>query len=104
MHNNSNIIKSYNTSVYIVGHIVSTGYKIPRGGLFDYVSCPHYLSEALIYTSMGMMLGMRSQTWWLLTTYVGATQLFQAYNTHMWYKSKFEDYPKNRKMLIPLIL
>ncbi|CDJ53517.1 hypothetical protein, conserved [Eimeria brunetti] len=27
-------------------------YRVPRGPLFAYVSCPHYLSEALIYLSL----------------------------------------------------
>ena len=31
-------------------------YHIPRGGLFQYVSCPHYLAEILIYTSFLLLL------------------------------------------------
>jgi len=85
------------------GHIVSTGYKIPRGDWFEYVSCPHYFSECLIYLSICMVLGGFNYTWWWLTSYVCLTQVFLAMNTHKWYQTKFEDYPQNRKMLIPYI-
>ncbi len=71
--------------------------------MFEYVSCPHYLAEILIYSSLGMMLGLRSHTWWLLTAYVATAQVRLAYNTHMWYKNKFADYPKERAMLAPFV-
>lgn len=32
----------------------SRKYSIPRGGLFEYVSCPHYFAEILIYLGMAV--------------------------------------------------
>ena len=29
-------------------------YRIPRGGLFEYVSCPHYFAEIVIYTGLAL--------------------------------------------------
>eukprot|EP00798_Chlamydomonas_sp_ICE-L_P012253 gene12253-15398_t len=37
----------------------TTFYQIPRGGMFELVSCPHYLGEVVIYA--GLMLIMRGQ-------------------------------------------
>ncbi|EER05712.1 conserved hypothetical protein, partial [Perkinsus marinus ATCC 50983] len=30
----------------------SKQYGIPNGGLFNYISCPHYTCEIIIYTSL----------------------------------------------------
>ena len=34
---------------------VKTGYRIPEGGLFRWVSCPHYLAEIVIYVGFALM-------------------------------------------------
>ena len=43
----------------------SAGHSIPSGGLFEYVSCPHYLCEVIIYTCLLAVLGTHHQTAWL---------------------------------------
>ena len=40
----------------------SAGHSIPEGGLFELVSCPHYLCEIIIYTSLLIILGLSHQT------------------------------------------
>ena len=40
----------------------SSSHSIPEGGLFDLVSCPHYLCEIIIYTSLLVILGLSHQT------------------------------------------
>lgn len=35
------------------------GYSIPSGGLFEWVSCPHYLAEIIIY--LGLVLASQGQ-------------------------------------------
>lgn len=77
-----------------------TGYKIPQGGMFKYVSCPHYLGEMIEWTGFAIM------TWslpGLAYAVIVITPLFgQARNTHQWYLDKFgDDYPKNRKAIFP---
>lgn len=86
------------------GHVVTSAYKMPKGDWFDSVSSPHYFAEIVIYVSIGLLLGSGACTWWLLTAYVTITNALLGYSTHTWYLQKFEDYPKDRKMLIPFLL
>lgn len=85
------------------GHIVTTAYKLPKGGFFDYVSCPHFLAEFVIYASIGLIL--RSPTWWLVVLGVLIKEFDAAWHCHQFYKSKFaEDMPAGRKAFIPFLL
>ena len=34
-------------------------YRIPRGGAFEYVSCPHYLGEIVIYFGLALVVGSK---------------------------------------------
>jgi 3-oxo-5-alpha-steroid 4-dehydrogenase len=93
------------------GHIVTTGYKLPRGGWFDrlQVSSPQFLAEVLVHVGIGLALGSplsrpSAFTWWLLTGYVVANHVQLAYDKQLLYRAKFEDMPKDRKMLIPYVL
>ena len=38
------------------------GHSIPRGDWFEYVSCPHYLAEIIIYLCLAVILGPRHIT------------------------------------------
>ena len=72
--------------------------------MFKYVSCPHYLSEIIVYTSLAAILGFREHLPWLcLTGYVCSTQLYLAHSTHAWYKKEFANYPKERRSILPFI-
>lgn len=78
-------------------------YRIPQGGLFRYVSNPSYFTELLSFT------GFAIATWSLGAVFVllvsAANLIPRAFQIHRWYQEKFpEDYPKNRKVLIPFIL
>ncbi len=78
------------------------GYKIPRGGLFEYVSCPNYLGEMITW------LGWTIATWsiggifFLLWTICNLGP--RAFTHHKWYKKTFPDYPAKRKALIPFVV
>lgn len=87
-----------------MGHIVTTGYKIPKGDWFDYVCSPQYFAESVIYVTIGLVLGLENVTWWSLAGYVATSQLYLAYSARCWYRQKFEEFPKERKMIIPYIL
>jgi 3-oxo-5-alpha-steroid 4-dehydrogenase 1 len=77
-------------------------YKIPRGGLFEYVSGANFFGEIVEWT------GYAITCWSLPTTTIVIISLcniaFRAVHHHRWYKEKFDDYPTNRKALIPFIL
>lgn len=77
-------------------------YRIPQGGLFKYVSCPSYFTELLSF------LGFAIATWSVGALFVlgvsAANLIPRAFQSHQWYKEKFPEYPKNRKVIIPGIL
>lgn len=74
-------------------------YKVPCGGLFTLVSCPNYLGEILIW------IGWALATWSLpglaFAVWTAANLVPRARSYHRWYKAHFQEYPKNRKALIP---
>ncbi|KAM7526735.1 hypothetical protein LguiA_016637 [Lonicera macranthoides] len=76
-------------------------YKIPRGGLFNLVICPHYLFEILGFLGASCI----SQTLYAFSFTLGTTGYLigRSYATRKWYLSKFEDFPKDVKALIPFI-
>ena len=48
----------------------STAYRIPRGGLFELVSCPHYLGEVVVYCGIVLLTGGRLLNAWLMLAWV----------------------------------
>lgn len=75
----------------------------PRGGMFEYLSAPHFVFEMLIYLAMGIV-AWKSYTFWLgpvLFTIVN--QALMVNETHQWYQATFPNYPKNRKRFIPYL-
>ncbi|MGL4561676.1 MAG: DUF1295 domain-containing protein [Brevinema sp.] len=79
-----------------------TGYKIPYGGMYRFVSCPNYLGEMIIWFGWAIML--RSLVGWAFFFWTIANLAPRAISTHRWYKEKFDDYPTERKALLPFIL
>ncbi len=79
-----------------------TGYKIPRGGLYRYVSSPNYLTEIVEWT------GWAIATWSLaglgFAVYTAANLVPRALTTHRWYKQRFPDYPAERRAIVPFVL
>jgi len=86
------------------GQIKSYSHFIPTGGLFDYISCPHYLCEIIIYLCI-YIISRFNNLWAVLLFWVVVNQTIAALLTHNWYRSSFgEKYPKWRKAVIPFIL
>ncbi|KAI8983087.1 3-oxo-5-alpha-steroid 4-dehydrogenase-domain-containing protein [Pilobolus umbonatus] len=75
-------------------------YLIPRGGLFEYVSCPNYFSEILEW--IGYAIAAWPNTPAILFSVATPSNLVpRAWRTHAWYKDQFKEYPSNRKAVIP---
>ncbi|XP_028317799.1 3-oxo-5-alpha-steroid 4-dehydrogenase 1 [Gouania willdenowi] len=78
-----------------------TGYKIPIGGMFEYVSGANFLGEITEWTGFALAgHSAPSTAFAIFTTVVLASR---AVAHHKWYLAKFEDYPRNRKALIPFV-
>ncbi|MEQ2210019.1 hypothetical protein XENOCAPTIV_007347 [Xenoophorus captivus] len=84
--------------------VETLAHRVPEGGWFDLVSCPHYFAELLIYISLGFVLGGLSLTWWLVVLYVLFSQALAGQLCHDLYISKYELYPKHRRAFIPFVL
>ncbi|KAI3816215.1 hypothetical protein L1987_15906 [Smallanthus sonchifolius] len=77
-------------------------YKIPHGGLFDLVICPHYLFEVFGYVGISCI----SQTLYAFAFTLGTIIYLtgRSYATREWYISKFGDkFPKDVKAFIPYV-
>jgi len=76
-----------------------TGYKIPHGGLYRYISCPNYFGEILEWS--GWALATWSLPGLAFAVWTFANLAPRAWSHHQWYRQKFSDYPQKRKALIP---
>ncbi len=78
------------------------GYRIPRGFLFRWVSCPNYLGEIMEWVGFALLTwstcGLAFAVWTV------GNLLPRALAHHKWYRKEFPDYPADRKALIPLVL
>jgi len=78
-----------------------SGYKIPEGGLFRYVSCANYFGEIVEW------FGWALATWSLpglgFAIWSVANLAPRARSHHLWYRRHFPDYPAKRKALLPFL-
>jgi steroid 5-alpha reductase family enzyme len=76
-----------------------SGYKIPYGGLYRWISCPNYLGEIVEW------VGWAVATWSLpglaFAAWTVANLAPRARVHHIWYREHFPDYPPERKALLP---
>lgn len=78
-----------------------TGYVVPRGGLFERISCPNHFGEIAEWTGFALAA-------WSLPALSFAVWSFcnlapRARNHHAWYRERFPDYPAGRRAVIPYI-
>ena len=79
-----------------------SGYSIPRGGLFEWVSCPNFLGEIILWIGWALMcwnLAALSFAIWTM-----ANLIPRALAHHRWYQTNFPEYPSKRKAVIPGLL
>jgi len=76
-------------------------YKIPYGGAFNFVTAANYFGEIVEWGGFALACWtVNAFAFFLFTTlYLSA----RARHHHIWYLKKFDNYPKNRKIVIPLI-
>lgn len=79
-----------------------TGYKVPHGGLYRWVSCPNYFGEMLEW--LGWALATWSTAGLAFAVYTIANLLPRARSHHQWYREQFSDYPSSRRAVIPFLL
>jgi protein-S-isoprenylcysteine O-methyltransferase Ste14 len=76
-----------------------TQYSIPRGGMFRWVSSPHYLGEIIQWTGWAILTWSLAGLAFALFTFCNLAP--RAISNQKWYYQRFPDYPVNRKTLIP---
>lgn len=78
-----------------------SGYKIPTGGLYRYVSSPNYLGEIVEWTGWAVL------TWSVagasFAVWTAANLAPRAWTHHRWYRAQFPDYPGDRRALVPFV-
>ena len=77
----------------------SQGYTIPRGGAFEWVSCPNHMGEIIQWSGFALMC-------WNLpalsfAVWTAANLIPRAVSHHKWYRKTFPDYPSQRRAVIP---
>ena len=79
-----------------------TGYKIPRGWLFEKISCPNLFGELIEWLGFALLCwNLPALTFFIWTT---ANLVPRAFAHHKWYQEKFPDYPPGRKAIIPFFV
>lgn len=78
-----------------------TGYKIPHGFLFEYVSSPNLLGEVIEWSGFAIMAWNLPAFTFMIWTF--ANLVPRAKNHHDWYLSHFPDYPRQRKIIFPFL-
>lgn len=78
-----------------------TGYRIPQGGMYRWVSCPNYFGELLEW------IGWAIATWSLpglaFAVWSCSNLIPRAISNHRWYLEQFPSYPTSRTALIPRV-
>ncbi len=95
---------------YILGQLRKGGknksqYTIPTGDWFEFVSSPHFFTEMLIYLALTLCQAVNNPKtpMWLVFLTTCCILTASARQTQQWYREKFDDYPKERKIVIPYV-
>lgn len=76
-------------------------YRVPKGGLFEYVTNASYFAELIAWSGFALF------TWSPGGLFILAISLAnlvpRAVATHRWYRERFADYPKERRILLPFV-
>jgi steroid 5-alpha reductase family enzyme len=83
-------------------HADQSGYKIPYGFLYEYVSCPNYMGEIIQWAGWALLTLSPAGLVFLIWTL--ANLVPRALAHHRWYRETFPDYPEERRALVPRLL
>jgi 3-oxo-5-alpha-steroid 4-dehydrogenase 3 len=82
-------------------------YSFPEDGLFQYLVCPHYTCECLVYLSLAVIAAPEGQ---LLNGTLSSAVLFVSVNlgvtangTKQWYSEKFGSKVQRKWKMIPFV-
>ena len=78
-----------------------TGYRIPRGGAFRWVSAANYFGEIVEWC--GFALAALTPAAWAFAAFTVANLLPRGWTHHRWYRGTFADYPPERRAVIPFV-
>jgi steroid 5-alpha reductase family enzyme len=78
------------------------GYKIPKGGLFEYVSAANYFGEIVEWCGYAILVNAAPAYAFAIFSacYLGC----RGCEHHQFYLKQFSNYPKNRKAIIPFLI
>ena len=78
-------------------------HAIPRGGLFEFVSMPHYFCEIIAFVGYTLLAPTLASGLFLLASALNLVP--RALEAHRRYRHEFhDDYPRDRKALVPWLL
>lgn len=77
----------------------SERYSIPKGGLYDWISCPNYFGECVEWLGWAVASWSLARASFAIFTFANLAPRAVAH--HRWYRETFPDYPPDRKALIP---
>lgn len=81
---------------------IKANYSVPTGGLFDYVTMPHYFFELIAW--LGIACVSQDINVYLVFASMFTYLLTRAKATKTWYLKNVDNYPKSRNVLVPFIL
>lgn len=77
-------------------------YIIPRGWLFEKISCPNLFGELIEWLGFAILCWNLPALAFFIWT--AANLIPRAISHHKWYRQKFSDYPVERKAVIPFVV
>ncbi|MGB5809905.1 MAG: DUF1295 domain-containing protein [Polyangiales bacterium] len=79
-----------------------SGYKIPYGGFFRWVSSPNYFGELVEWA--GFAIAAWTVPALVFFFFTASNLVPRAFSNHRWYLDNFGDYPKERRAVFPFLL
>jgi len=80
----------------------NTQYQIPRGGIFNLISCPNHFGEIIEWFGYSILTWSPAALSFAIWTFANLVPRSLAH--HQWYKKTFDSYPVVRKAVFPYLL